>query len=158
MTLPWMDVLLLCCAQPCPTLCSPTVCSPPGSSVHGISQARILEWVASSYPRRSSWPRDQTHISCVSFTGMQILYQWTNPLGISQTPSIAVMLAESFQGKAQKPWPILIWPGRNMQTDFERLSSKWAKTVWKPGCEAMWSRREGGTPKIDWTCFNAILC
>ena len=38
-------------------------CSPPGSSVHGILQARILEWVAISYSRGSSRPRDQTHIS-----------------------------------------------------------------------------------------------
>ena len=38
-------------------------CSPPGSSVHGISQARILEWIAISFSRGSSWPSDQTHIS-----------------------------------------------------------------------------------------------
>ena len=43
----------------------PMDCSPPGSSVHGISQARMLEWVAISFSRRSSQPRDQTHISCV---------------------------------------------------------------------------------------------
>jgi len=36
-----------------------------GSSVHGISQARILEWIAISFSRRSSWPRDWTHVSCV---------------------------------------------------------------------------------------------
>ena len=36
-------------AQSCPTLCSPVDCSPPGSSVHGILQARILEWVAFSF-------------------------------------------------------------------------------------------------------------
>ena len=44
---------------------NPMDCSPPDSSVHGISQARILEWVAISSFRRSSWPRDQT---CVSFS------------------------------------------------------------------------------------------
>ena len=43
----------------------PMDCSPPGSSVHEISQARILEWVAISSSRGSSWPRDQTHISCL---------------------------------------------------------------------------------------------
>ena len=47
--------------------------SPPGSSVHGILQARILEWVAISFSRRSSRPRDQTSISCI---GRQILYHW----------------------------------------------------------------------------------
>ena len=43
-------------AQSCLTLCDPTDCSPPGSSVHGILQARILEWVASPFPSGSSWP------------------------------------------------------------------------------------------------------
>ena len=47
----------------CPTLYDPGDCSPPSSSVHGISQARILEWVANSYSRGSSQPRDQTHAS-----------------------------------------------------------------------------------------------
>ena len=41
-------------------------CSPPGSSVHGISQARILEWISIPFSRRSSWPRDQTWVSCIA--------------------------------------------------------------------------------------------
>ena len=53
-------------AQLCPTLCDPMDCSPPGSSVHGISQARILEWVAISFSRGSSQPRDQTRVSCTA--------------------------------------------------------------------------------------------
>ena len=52
--------------QSCLTLCSPLGCSPPGPSVHGILQARILEWVAMPSSRGSSQPRDRTHISCVS--------------------------------------------------------------------------------------------
>ena len=48
-------------------------CSPPGSSVHGISQARILEQVAISFCRGASWPRDRTHVSCI---GRRILYHW----------------------------------------------------------------------------------
>ena len=47
-------------AQSCLTLCDPMNCSPPGSSILGIFQARILEWVAISFSRRSSQPRDQT--------------------------------------------------------------------------------------------------
>ena len=47
-------------AQSCPTLCNPIDCSPPGSSVYGIFQARILEWVAISFSGGSSCPRDQT--------------------------------------------------------------------------------------------------
>ena len=56
-------LLMLCVcsvAQLCPTLCDSRDCSPPGSSVHGILQARILEWVTISYSRGSSQPRDQT--------------------------------------------------------------------------------------------------
>ena len=54
--------------------CNPMDCSPPGSSVHGIFQARILGWVAISFSRRSSLPRDRTHISCVSCITRWILY------------------------------------------------------------------------------------
>ena len=50
-------------AQSCPTLCDPMNHSPPGSSVHGIFQAWILGWVAVSFSRGSSWPRDWTQVS-----------------------------------------------------------------------------------------------
>ena len=49
-----------------PTLCNPMDHSPPGSSVHGISQARILEWVAILFSRGSSRPRDQTQVYCIA--------------------------------------------------------------------------------------------
>ena len=52
-------------ARSCPTLCDPRDCSPPDSSVHGILQTRILEWVAISFSRGSSQPRDQTWISYI---------------------------------------------------------------------------------------------
>ena len=52
--------------QSCPTLCDTMDCSPPGSSVHGILQARILEWVAIPFSRGSSWPRNRTHIPCIA--------------------------------------------------------------------------------------------
>ena len=58
-------------AKLCLILCDPRRDSPPGSSVHGISQARILEWFASSFSRGSSHPRDRTHASCI---GKRILY------------------------------------------------------------------------------------
>ena len=56
---------LIVSAKSCPTLCDPMDCSPPGSSVHGILQARILEWVAMPSCRGSSQPRDRTHILCL---------------------------------------------------------------------------------------------
>ena len=61
-------------AQSCPTLCDPMDCCPPGSSVLGILQARIPEWVCMPSSRGSSRPRDRAHVSCVSYTGRQILY------------------------------------------------------------------------------------
>ena len=50
-------------AQSCPTLCDPVDCSPPDSSIHGILQARVLEWVAISFSRGSFRPRDRTEFS-----------------------------------------------------------------------------------------------
>ena len=72
----WMRSYMQCCAviacsvpQSCLILCNPMNCSPLESSVRGISQARILEWVATSFFRGSSWPKAQTHISCISCAG-----------------------------------------------------------------------------------------
>ena len=50
-------------AQPCLTICDPMDCSLPGSSVHGIFQARVLEWIAISFSSGSSRPRDRTQVS-----------------------------------------------------------------------------------------------
>ena len=63
-------------AQSCMTLWDPMDCSPAGSPVHGISQAKVLEWVAISFSRGSSWPRDWTRVSCISCSGRQILHYW----------------------------------------------------------------------------------
>ena len=52
--------------QLCPTLCDPMDCNPPGSSVHGILPAGILEWVAIAFSRESSLPRGGTLVFCVS--------------------------------------------------------------------------------------------
>ena len=59
--------------QSCLILCNPMDCSLPDSSVLGIFQGRILEWVAISSSRESSWPRNQNHVSCII---RQILYHW----------------------------------------------------------------------------------
>ena len=60
------QVLCYLVAKLYPTLCNPIDCSLPDSSVHGISQAKILEWVDISFSRGFSWPRGWTHISCIS--------------------------------------------------------------------------------------------
>ena len=80
----------------CLTLCDPVDCSMPGSllgsSVHGISQARILEWVVTSVSRGSSQPRDQTGVSCI---GRWILYQG------------ATSKAQSVRSSAYKCWKMV---------------------------------------------------
>ena len=68
------EIVCVCvCVQSCLSLWDPMDCSLPGSSIHGISLGRILEWVAISFSRGSSRPRDRTHVSCV---GKWILYHW----------------------------------------------------------------------------------
>ena len=52
-------------SQSCLTLCGSMDCSPPGFSIHGVFQTRILEWVAISFSRGSSPPRDRTQVSCI---------------------------------------------------------------------------------------------
>ena len=80
-------------AQLCLTLCNPKECSPPGSSIHGILQARVLEWVAISFSRGSSQPRDQTQVSHIAGRRVNLwatrevvllpilfpFYRWGNP-------------------------------------------------------------------------------
>ena len=67
-------------AQSCLTPCDPMDCSPPGSSVHGIFQARILEWAAVSFFRVYFWSCDWTHISCYSnvnsLTDVTFFFSW----------------------------------------------------------------------------------
>ena len=85
-------------AQSCPTLCDPMDCSLPCSSVHGIFQAGILEWGAISFFRGSSWPRNQTQVSCIARDSLstadclhlplqmlyQLSYKWSPKMHESQ--------------------------------------------------------------------------
>ena len=69
----WRYTLTHSVAQLCLTLSDSMNCSPPGSSVHGIIRAGILDWVAIFSSRKSSQPRDWTHFSCIFCIGRQIL-------------------------------------------------------------------------------------
>jgi len=62
--------------QSCPALCDSMDCSPPNSSVHGLFPIWMLDWIAMSFSRESSRPRDQTRVFCISCTGRWILYHW----------------------------------------------------------------------------------
>ena len=73
-TIPFFHCMRANSLQSCLTLCDPMDCSPPGSSVHGVFQARILQWFAIPSSRGSAQPRDQTCISYVSCIGRWVLY------------------------------------------------------------------------------------
>ena len=80
-------------------LCNPMDCSPPGSSVHEIFQARILEWSAISYSRGSSQPRERTQISCISCIGRQVLCHWRHlgsPINILHNHSVCIKILAYF--------------------------------------------------------------
>ena len=98
-------------AQSCQTLSNPIDCSSPGSSVHGVSQVRLLEWVAISSSRGSSWPRDWTcisHISCIAgfFTNEPPGKPWFRDRAGKTQAESGVLTSIRKQGSAQndKGW------------------------------------------------------
>ena len=99
-------------------------CSLPGSSIHGVLQARILEWVAISSSRRSSQPRAQTRISCVSYIAGSTL-PWSHPgpcfgevtmYNYWKTLNVSTLDLVSFA------FPKLIWP---LNTFLKELLLTW---------------------------------
>ena len=79
-------------AQSCPTLCDPMDCNLPGSSIHGIFQAKVLEWVAIFFFRESSWPRDWTQVSRIRFTVWaisEVIIYWVAILFMNLLPKSA---------------------------------------------------------------------
>ena len=76
-----LSLALPCCclvSKSCLTLCNPVDHSVPGSFVPGISQSRILEWVAMSFFRGSSWPRDGIFVSCIGRQVLAFPNEWQN--------------------------------------------------------------------------------
>ena len=76
--------------QSCPTLCDSADWSPPGSTIHGILQARILEWVARSSSRGSFCLRDQTQVSYISCIGRWLLYHYHHLGSPKLLPSLQI--------------------------------------------------------------------
>ena len=98
--------------QSCPTLCDPMDCSPPGSSVHGILQARILEWVAISSSRGSSQPRDQIRLLGLLHCRW-ILYHWASGealimiLSCFYYLSLSLIPSQKVMGYSPKEWKLI---------------------------------------------------
>ena len=83
--------MLNCCVR---LFVTPRDCSPPGSSVHGILQARIQEWVAISSSRGSYQPGYRTHVSCVSCFGRWILWHWGTSVQFSSVTQLCPTLCD----------------------------------------------------------------
>ena len=95
-------------AQLCLTLCDPMDCSLPGSSVHGIIPARILEWVAISFSKGSSQHRDWTHVSWGSCFGRWILNHWATRGRLWLEGAGCQMLA--ILTRPYSKWSWVLWP------------------------------------------------
>ena len=91
--------------QSCLTLCDPMDCSLPGSSVHGIFQARVLEWVDIPFSRRSSWPRDWTCVSHIAGRRFTVWATREAPILLRRTINKKVQTS-SF--KINKSWRCMI--------------------------------------------------
>ena len=117
-----MTIVLWLVTQSCLTLCGPMDCSPPGSSVHGILQARILEWVATSSFRGSSQPRDQIQVSHIA----------------------ADSLLSEPQGKPQQ-WPLgsLDREGNGSPLQYSHLDNSMDRGAW-------WATVHGATKSQTW--------
>ena len=103
------------------TLCDPMDCSPPGSSIHGTLQVRILEWVAIPFSRGSSWPRDQTLVSCIAG---RCFTTWTT----REAPIIISCMAPHSSTLAWKiPW--MEEPGRLQSIGSLRVRHDWATSL-----------------------------
>ena len=89
--------------QSCLTLCDPIDCKLLGSSIHRILQARILEWVAISFSRGSSWPRAWTQVSCIAVRHFTI---WATPVG-SPAGSVGRMWLSGLEEHQDLPYA---WP------------------------------------------------
>ena len=95
-------------AHSCLTLCDPTDCSLPGSSVHGILQERILEWVAISSARGSSQPRDQTKSRASLALAGVFKWGWGSSIYKGQISDFL----EKY-GRSHNTGPSLLEPSRN---------------------------------------------
>ena len=95
--------------QSCLTLCDPMDYSLPGSSVHGILQARILEWVTITFSRGSSWHRDQTRVSYTAgrFFTIRAISKWKNETEILVTQSDSLQFHGLGLTKCLCPWDSL---------------------------------------------------
>ena len=97
----WVRVCTLSCFS-CVQLCNSVNCSPPGSSVHGILQARIVKWIVMPSSGGFSWPRDRTHISCIPWV---LIPNWSRTICLKKKKKESMNLLLSFSFSPALPLP-----------------------------------------------------
>ena len=123
--------------QSCPTLYGPVDCSPPGSSVHGILQARILEWVAILFSRGSSWPRNRTQVSCIA-DGFFTIWAIREGLVLSSNPEYHTLKTSPLIPTIRN-YPRVAFP---FCSQGASSCQRWTQGVrWERG---QWALRKGG--------------
>ena len=172
----WSEV-----AQSCLTLCDPMDCSPPGSSVHGVFQAWILEWVAVSFSRVSSLPRDRTRVSLIvgrhftiwatreapysrigtlKFFKFIYIYFWLRWVLIilhklSPVEVNGVYSLLWCMGFSLR-W-LLSWQGTSSRHVDSVVADRrlWSRKFWHTGLVSLWHM--GSSWIRDWTCIPCIV-
>ena len=126
---------VLCCAQSCLTSCNYTDCSPPVSSVHGVFQLRILEWVAISFSRGSSRPRDRTQVSHIGgrrFNLWATREAQNSVIAISHLRARVLLTHQAFHYSVISLHP---QPPRSRQSRYDERWSSWpGKVKWHTHC------------------------
>ena len=128
----WTSLCYAKLLQLCLTLWDPMGYCLPGSAVHGILQTTVLELVAMFFSRGSSWTRYQTHVSCISCSGRQILYHWA----MWEAPNIQIVVDLKKKEKKEH-WKIV-----SMHPSMECLSNS---LRWGPS----WLNKSGITAGRD---------
>ena len=109
--------------QSCPTLCNPMDCSLPGSSIHGIFRARILEWVVISSSRRSSQPRDWSLVSFIVGRRFTMWESWRRDCKRNLGQTVNVHLMMPFRLRLLGTGMVLLpsWPNRKRKFIQEEI-------------------------------------
>ena len=110
--------------QLCPTLCDPMDCSRPSSSVHEILQARVLEWVAISFSRGSSWPRDRTWVSLI--VGRRLTVWATREVQMGEGSTFTELAGFSSSWAIGFKALVSRWGGSSVVRIWQLASSEWA--------------------------------
>ena len=111
--------------QLCLTLCEPMDCRLPGSSVHGILQTRILEWVPFCFSRGPSRPRDPT---CISYTGRRVLYHWVSREALSTFKTTSHIRNVDWETTSKNSPKLLRTPAKGSEKDYCKDGSKYQDT------------------------------